>query len=127
MVKVLSQKLPLQKNACDIDVSRSNVMFAGLQLEGEISKEKRLEKIGLAGFIFNNSVFYHISSQLIIGIEALTYLDVSSKDSFVAFYPQAHIIITPQFEVQIGFGLLFEKAKFIPQFVHKTIYLPTAQ
>ncbi len=100
-------------------------MFAGFQLEGEISKEKRLEKIRLAGFIFNNSVFYHISNQLFIGIEALTYHDVSSKNSFVAFYPQAHINITPQFEIQIGFGFYFNRTKFIPQFVHRTIYSPT--
>ncbi len=99
-------------------------MFAGFQLEGEMSKEKKLERLGLAGFIFNNSVFYHISNQLFIGIEALTYLDVSSKKSFVAFYPQVHIYITPQFEIQIGFGFYFNKAKFIPQFVHRTIYLP---
>ena len=109
----------------EIDRCRSNVMFAGFQLEGEISKEKKFEKIQLAGFIFNNSVFYHISNQFLIGLEALTYLDLSSKDSFIAFYPQAHINITKQFEIQIGFGFYFNKAKFIPQFVHRTIYFPT--
>ena len=74
-----------------------------------------------AGFIFNYSIFYAMSSRLLLGLEIMVFYDVTDHHSYLAFYPQIHAQLTKELEVQVGPGLVFTKTKIIPEFVHRVI------
>ena len=74
-----------------------------------------------AGFIFNYSIFYAMSSRLLFGLEIMVFYDVTDNHSYLAFYPQIHAQLTKELEIQVGPGLVFTKTKIIPEFVHRVI------
>ena len=120
-------------NAQKIGPHTSNVLMIGLEFEGAANRTKQpqisrfgpsakqIGRIGIAGVILNDSVFLQIKPDFVVGLEMLIYLDPTNEDSFVAFYPQAHVKLLPFLQIQMGFGLVFSQTKFTPQLVHRTI------
>ena len=120
-------------NTQKIGPNTSNVLMVGLEFEGvanrtlqpQISRfgpsAKQISRIGIGGVILNDSVFFQVKPDFVVGLEMLIYLDTNNEESFVAFYPQAHVKLLPFLQLQMGFGLVLTKTKFIPQLVHRAI------
>jgi hypothetical protein len=59
-------------------------------------------KFILGGIIINNSVFTRLTPNLVVGLEILSFFDVTAKESFIVFYPQIHVSITATLTVQVS-------------------------
>ena len=57
----------------------------------------------------------------VVGLEVLSYYDVTARESFITFYPQIHVGITETLKVQLGLGFMFNRHGFVPQFAYRVI------
>jgi hypothetical protein len=53
-----------------------------------------------AGFLINDSLFYHLPDSSIVGLEVVAYIDAAAIESSISFYPQVHFQLTPALRVQ---------------------------
>ena len=74
-----------------------------------------------AAVLLNNSVFYHISSKLVVGAEVVIYVDSSFINASVSFYPQIFLELTNYLKLQSGLGFIYRQGKLIPQFLSRLV------
>jgi hypothetical protein len=55
-------------NARKVADLTSNLLMVGFKLDGHLSQEKRMSNLRIAGLIINNSFFYALNENTIIGI-----------------------------------------------------------
>ena len=84
----------------------------------------QLHKVFLDGIVINNTIFYTLQKNLTIALEVLFYFSIFGDDSFFAVYPQVHLGLIPNFELQLGAGFVARKENFVPQIVNKLIFAP---
>ena len=77
---------------------------------------QELSKIAQSGHTSPTKLLFQV-----IGLEILSYYDVTSTESFLVFYPQIHVDITRTLKVQLGLGFMFNKHGFVPQFAYRVI------
>jgi len=61
--------------------------------------------VSSGGIIFNDSLFIHVTKELVFGVEFNFFYDFLSNETYVAVYPQATIVLTSTLVLQIGLGL----------------------
>ena len=75
-----------------------------------------------AGFLLNNSVFYHFTSNFVVGVEINFYGDIVDHHTYIGFYPQVLLVITDSLSLHIGVGLNFQITGIItPYFLIRII------
>lgn len=75
-----------------------------------------------AGFLINDSLFYHFTSSLVVGIEMLFFGDIVDNHTSIGFYPQVLFVITESLSLHVGVGLNFEITGIItPYFLMRII------
>ncbi len=78
--------------------------------------------VGFVKFSVSANALQHYSFQ--IGLEVVSFLHFAQDEdnkSFLAFYPQMHIRLTAELQIQFGIGFFFGKEKFTLQLVHRLI------
>ena len=74
-----------------------------------------------AAMMLNNSVFYHVSSKFVVGAEVNVYVDSSSINTSISFYPQIFLELTKFLRLQSGLGFVYRQGKLIPQFISRLV------
>ena len=74
-----------------------------------------------AAMLLNNSVFYHISSKLVLGAELVIYVDAGFINASVGFYPQIYLELTNFLKLQSGLGFIYRQGQMIPQFLARLV------
>ena len=71
------------------------------------------------GLIVDNSVFYHLAADLVVGVELVIVLDTASKESSVSVDPQLNLPLSDQLRVQVGYGLVYRLGALTQQLLFR--------